>query len=398
VGAPLLLLTGCAAAFGSVPVALWDLVWVAGAWTFSFLVGASRATWQRLLLAAGALAAGLAGLEIGFRTLLPEPRRYPPASSAHFLFVATNEQEPCRAIDISRRPAWLEARRGGQIREGERVLHLGDSIVFGSGVEGDEAFPAVLEQLDPGYAHVNGGVAGSSLDVQLVVLRTWIDRIKPSRVILHFFTGNDVDEMDEPFPCCDMGPFLSYDGGRITPNCPTPRWRLPKSALIAQSPPPYLLRVATGVSTVARHSLRAFEVASLSLARLWDQRVQSSPRSDSEEQAWSHLELALRTVRDDLASRGIPLTLSVVPSRSGLEAQHPEQSRFWLIRERMIRVAGALGIPVVDPWGFFQDIVAREGGGTVFLPADVHFNAEGHRRYARWLLDRLGPGLRGPVR
>jgi hypothetical protein len=37
----------------------------------------------------------------------------------------------------------------------ERVLHVGDSMTFGFGVDRDRAFPSVLARLEPGTEHIN---------------------------------------------------------------------------------------------------------------------------------------------------------------------------------------------------------------------------------------------------
>jgi len=45
------------------------------------------------------------------------------------------------------------------------------------------------------------------------------------------------------------------------------------------------------------------------------------------------------------------------------------------------------------------NVVRRDGAARYFRSRDgvpdVHFSAEGHAQVARWLLDRLGPGLAG---
>jgi len=79
-----------------------------------------------------------------------------------------------------------------------RVLMLGDSFVFGQGVEAEEALPGQLELALAGQGDsvtvLNGGVVGYST-VQEVA---WLERIgatvKPDLVVVAFFLGNDLQD------------------------------------------------------------------------------------------------------------------------------------------------------------------------------------------------------------
>ncbi len=390
---PIALVCGPAAGIRLVPIGFWDLVWIGAICCAGFAAGLRATRLRYLTITTALLLTGSACLEAVIRLALPEPGRYPSSSAAHFVYRPADEEAACYAIDHGREPPWIDWRRGGLTRPGVRVLQLGDSMVFGTRVEGDETFAVELEHLDPGFAQVNFGIPASSTDVQYAALQSWIDEIRPARVILHFYVGNDIKEMDDAYPCCDMGPLLDYASGHATTRCPNPRWRFSTAAILAHAPPPYVLRVATDVSHAARYSLQAFDGASA-----WLGGSMSGSAPAQRPAAWEHLELILAALRDDVARHHASLVISVLPDRGLLESAHPEAEDHWEIRNRALALTRRLDIPVIDPWDFLRGIVTREGSAAMFVtpPAyEIHFSPEGHRRYARWLREQLGPGLMG---
>ena len=89
-----------------------------------------------------------------------------------------------------------------------RVVCLGDSITFGHGVEDDQAFPSVLQQLlrERGKFEVlNVGTPGESSESAVVVLNRTVLRLQP-HVVLLCVGVNDVTDFFQPF------------GGRLGPR------------------------------------------------------------------------------------------------------------------------------------------------------------------------------------
>lgn len=75
-----------------------------------------------------------------------------------------------------------------------RVLALGDSFTQGWGVEGQEAFPKVLESQFLQDVEVwNLGVVGYSTDQELELLRKTIEKAKPDFVVLAFYENDIAD-------------------------------------------------------------------------------------------------------------------------------------------------------------------------------------------------------------
>ena len=72
------------------------------------------------------------------------------------------------------------------------IVVLGDSFVWGFGVEQDEAFTQLLDKsLQPRARVVNLGVSGYSTDQQLLLYRDWGRRYRPDAVVL-VFANNDI--------------------------------------------------------------------------------------------------------------------------------------------------------------------------------------------------------------
>ncbi len=83
----------------------------------------------------------------------------------------------------------------------KRVLIIGDSIAFGSGVEARERFSNLLNGTLPGDAEViNAGVPGWGNDQELLFYERDLRRLQPDVVVLQFTGGNDVvnNELNGP--------------------------------------------------------------------------------------------------------------------------------------------------------------------------------------------------------
>src|SRR4029077_20527712 len=116
-------------------------------------------------------------------------------------------------IDVSREPTVLFPERfTPRPAATRRVLHIGDSMVFGVDIPRDQTFTADLEKLEPGVQHINGGISGMAPDDYLVVLRSWIARHQIELAVIYLFEGNDLNGLDSPHPCSNWQPILSYAG------------------------------------------------------------------------------------------------------------------------------------------------------------------------------------------
>lgn len=74
------------------------------------------------------------------------------------------------------------------------ILFIGDSFVYGNGVEADERFSNLLRRELPEFRIVNAGVAAYGNDQEYLLLQRLWPRIKPSVVVLIVCVENDHDD------------------------------------------------------------------------------------------------------------------------------------------------------------------------------------------------------------
>jgi lysophospholipase L1-like esterase len=101
--------------------------------------------------------------------------------------------------ELGLRDRKLEKKQNGELR----ILLLGDSITFGSGVPVEAAFGRKLEtilasQLGHQVRTVNAGIGGYNTVQEYAFLRTYTELIEPDVVIL-LYVENDIEVNDPPF-------------------------------------------------------------------------------------------------------------------------------------------------------------------------------------------------------
>ncbi len=344
-----------------VRLAVWDVVWACAALTLG-------AAWfrmegkQRLLVGAGVLVAG--GMaEVLARAVLPAvtlaPVWVPPwqVVDEHFPNVlggnATDETLACDlAFEDPSAPL------------GTAVLHLGDSLVFGSGVNPDQTFVRALAAADPARQHVVRAAPGVGPDVLLLAARRALAHGPYEQVVLYLFAGNDLAELGFPYVCCPDGPLLQDD---LMARCPA---RVEPSALevlLSQSPPPLPLRVASEASRVAAH-VQVRWAGWRGRGVHWFGDVQGG-----QERGLTLLAQIVGRFGAEVTSMGASPVVVVLAERGGDAARHAA----------FVKAASATGLPVVDAAPFF----AQASDADFVDP--IHLSEAGHRALAVWLRPRL---------
>ncbi len=106
-----------------------------------------------------------------------------------------------------------------------RVLVVGDSFVFGDGVEEDERFTDVLEKLEPSWRVDNLGMTGYGADLMLRAFENVGLHARPEVVVLSIY-ADDFRRVD-PFYAGVGFPIARYElrEGRLI-TTPYPQWRI----------------------------------------------------------------------------------------------------------------------------------------------------------------------------
>jgi lysophospholipase L1-like esterase len=278
-----------------------------------------------------------------------------------------------------------------------RILVLGDSQTYGTGVENDETFCAALESLDPSLQVINAGVGGYASDQELLMLRDWIEPLDPDVVILAYFwndlfevTGSDYTraELSEgrvrfvpPEPATIEHP--SFAGALAEHE----KLRSRYGWLRRES---YLYRFVSDRYKVLNYAIRDW---------LGDDRapfeVPFRLEPDQVAAAWALSEALLREAADLSHRHGADFVLMVIPDQVQVE---PDVVVYgvpgWLLgtQDRVRSFAEREGIPFIDPTAAMHEIRLRDGV-PLYHRLDRHLNRVGHRHVAELLraeLDRLG--------
>jgi hypothetical protein len=328
--------------------------------------------------------AGVLGIELFLRRHPVPMRDTEPAGSLHLLFPPVDREHGCRALfpDVYDHdhfgdpgdPPFPPKAPGKR-----RILHLGDSMTAGIDVPRDARFPALLERARPGEEHINLGVLSIGTDAELVIARRWIDRLEGDELYLHVMPGNDIGDMDRPYVCCGDGPLLDYPpGGAPAERCAVPVYRFSLGSLLSQGPPPFPLRVLASYSVLFRRLRWGFQEHMPGVRSSHDQPSQ-----------WEHFERSLTAIRDLGRARNLPLTVVVMPSRTALEGRDLGAAPgARATPDRILAIASALGLHPLDAWARFEDELRQNPESPLFqsYPLNPHFEREGHRIYAEFLL------------
>jgi hypothetical protein len=359
----------------ALPFGIWDRALAASL----LLAGAalSRARGAGVALLLGLLFGG-ALFELSARLVLPTPPLFPPPEHMRLLAWGGADywkEAACHLIDPDQAGQPFDDRIGRpQGPDGApAVLHLGDSMLHGLHAPRDASLTAHLARLQPGARHVNLGVPDSGPDLALAIARAWLPAFPTAEVVLHLYPGNDLADLDQPYPCCATGPLLLL-GPEAASACPplTPlggpgawlRRSLSGSA-------PYPLRVATAWSHAARHLL-AIGAAG------------AAPRDPEQDPALARLSAVLRALRALTEARGLPLTVLLMPNRREHLGAPAERARHRQLRQLVAARADELGLRVLDAASAVP--MNDEASFAADPPGDIHLSRAGYRGLAEWML------------
>ena len=263
------------------------------------------------------------------------------------------------------------------------VLLLGDSLIYGHGVEETETVAHFL-RVDHGVGAYNMGRQGAALYDEYVLLRTFLPELSPRSVVLFVFL-NDFDDLEvyrttgeiRTMPEIDQ---VDYPGvrewnRRLPERFPNRLrrwlWRRPSLRL--------LLSAAKELRSVA---LTTPAWAADAQAGPWIDPPFLAPLLDSDRRL--HLAAYSTRILGDLAQRcrARGIDLSVVYLGAGADPKTYEAAQAIavdLVRDAIVRS----GSPFFDSRELFS------GCGECFLPRDGHFTALGHRRLARFVAETV---------
>lgn len=258
------------------------------------------------------------------------------------------------------------------------TLHVGDSMLHGMSVEVEQTTAGLLLAKDGPGTHAAAAMPGTSLDSQLVATRRYLPTLRPHRVVLHAFPGNDLEELDVPLNCCGDEPLLRRDDPTLPSQC-RPQGRAfdhdPLRMVLEQSPTPYAVRALTPFSQAARRLRMAMR--------------KPRPSRRNVEHQLHHYEATLRRWIEEVRAGGAEPVIVIMPYRDALEGRVPPGEGAMLLKRRLRKVAHDFGVPLHDAWAFFDDIPASERDALFVEPGDFHLSVRGYATLTEWLAPRL---------
>ena len=264
-----------------------------------------------------------------------------------------------------------------------RVLLLGDSLVYGHGVEAAETVAHFL-RTNHGVDAYDMSAQGQCLYEHYLALRLHLDEIRPDTVLLFVYV-NDINDLENlgrarggpEFP--EIASF-DYDGlreriGRLQAH------REPLAVRIAFSSA--IVRLTAKI----RRWRPARPPESVTPPE-WRPPPEGEPRPGNamaavlDDSRFAPIEFYHDTVLADLAERcdRLAVRLVVIHLVPPVEKEWPERDRAQARLERSLEsICGRHGLEVVDTRDFF------EGRTDWILPGDGHLNPAGHQALAAFL-------------
>jgi len=309
-----------------------------------------------------------------------------------------------------RGPAWGPGRSAAA-----RIVVLGDSFVWGFGVEEGETFSQVLAR-STGAEVVNAGVSGYGPDQCLLSWKRHAARWTPDRVALFVTLANDLDDISSTQRYgYDKPAFrLEEDGTLRLTGVP-----VPTVGWAAAAPPPLRIRQNRAGRFLARSALFALTTDALARTSWAGPPLEATgvvatggadaamslhlrPAPAEVEQQWRLLVAILRALQQDVASHGARLTVVAVPAADEVYDDRWERrvAHFPLDRgvvldraepaRRLTALAQDAGAETIDLLPDLRD--AGRSDRRLYYAVNHHWTASGHRVVAGVLASRLGLG------
>jgi lysophospholipase L1-like esterase len=280
-----------------------------------------------------------------------------------------------------------------------RVVVFGDSFTFGFGVDDDQTYAAILEQLlDSACAGteievVNAGVSGFSTSQELALLEHEASPFAPDAVVVGFFINDPQDNVDKAVH--------SLAGDSLVPSSPAAASayaEISRAKGIANAIPGYewLARNSMLINWLRRVYFASREQDVAAHPPRWGMGSPSATPVDSMgmRTQWRLIELLYRRIRDTTKAMGSELVIALLPDDSTAVRYAEGGPRTADTFARMRGICERVGLLCVD---VAQTIGARldvRQISKLYLPGEGHFSVDGHRVTATVLAPVVARALR----
>jgi len=280
-----------------------------------------------------------------------------------------------------------------------RVLMLGDSFIWGMGVEDDETIPARIQQdLQAKGEKVsvgNAGMFGTSPREWGYTLERYLPSFQPDLVVATMYVGNDVlDLLQEPLSVVDGWLMTSGPAGLARESW---RFRMMVTSV--------LWRRLEGLwqNSLETLAIRAIKPIGPGISMAEALFLDRDPSRDAELPFLAEVMTALQTSFAEFAraAPSLPRFVVLLPGHevalrdydallreNGLDPALHARGRG---HARLTQLLQQLGIEVLD---LTATILGTEDRKSLYFAQDWHFSAEGCRRVASWVQPEIERRLR----
>lgn len=264
-----------------------------------------------------------------------------------------------------------------------RVLLLGDSIVYGHGVESDETIAHYLRTVH-GIAAYDMSAQGQCLYDHYLALRLMLDELQPQTVLLFVYVNdiNDLERLGRSHHEPEFPELTSFDNELLSE-------RIERLQAYRD---PLMIRVAYSSAivrmTAKTRRWRPAGPPESETPPRWRPQPESEPRPGNamgavlDDSRFRSIELYYETVLSDLANRcnvlGTRLVVIHLVPPAGNQWRQRDRAQAKLQRSLETSCSN-LDIELVDTREFL------EGRAEWILPGDGHFNPEGNQAVAEFL-------------
>ncbi len=277
-----------------------------------------------------------------------------------------------------------------------RVLIVGDSIAFGTGVDVDERFSDVLgHQLGDEVEVINAGVPGWGNDQEMLFYEQRLRRLQPDVVVLSFTVGNDIVN--------------NALGGALLEGGTKPRFQLAGNSLVMIPPAPLPPQsLASRIKSVAHRSRFLVFAKRRLMRRAYQHQVHEetsqqlhgfesyrdlshwsayeNPPDDATEAAWKVTEALLSRFASDCRADSARFIVFAMPLKLEIDdawraevikGTHADASRIDMRYpyHRLTTYCATHGIEFHYPADRFRTVAAK---GTLYFKKDSHPNVRGN--------------------
>ncbi len=302
----------------------------------------------------------------------------------------------------------------------KRLLVLGDSFVWGFGVEDDEIFTSIMEKRsDFSVEIVNMGVSGYGNDQNYLQWRQKGRLWKADEVILMVTWHTDISDNIRDKRYGYPKPVFKFDANNnlVLTNTPVPKrsgpWETRKEKgegdqkkwsrkLFTHSAFANVFALAMLKNETCRNFMESNNIVPPRLAGYdWEYPFYLSTKNDELEKAYMILFKIIGMFNDDVKLAGCKLTVAIVPSVTQIYPKLWDEFRARSVHQdvemdyerpnrRIVEWCQSKNIKVVD---LLQGLKkAGESDPYLYYPINRHWTTSGHLVVADILLDELGIG------